>query len=442
MTNNNGDLNHFIGRLNDIYQWVESVDQPNTGSTDEEHQNWETARREFRRMLEEVHDLHETWQSQQEDLLLARTALERERQRYLELFEFAPDGYLVTDRYGLIRQANRAASELLNVRQEALVGKPLGVYIALDDRPAFRKQLATFFTKPDLPGLEEWEVTLQPRRAAPFPALLRLGFYHSDQGRDHLLWLIRDITLRKEAEIELTEVRQQLAASRDAIQRHLARELHDTVIQAMVGLSYRLANQRRQLSQPDAPPPDPTTLLETLKTAEQAVLGLVGLLRGFIGLLRPENLEEFGLTAALQTFVARLQREGQPDLPAIILDIDQTSIQLPPTIANALFRSAQEAIRNALNHAAATQIYLRLQLSPTSASLIISDNGRGFQLPTTLNHLARQGHYGLIGMQERLALLTGTVTIETEPDHGTTIFITVPLPPPALKYVSPSRDDS
>jgi len=91
--------------------------------------------------LEELSVAHEELCQQNEELLESRHALEAEQQRYQELFEFAPDGYLVTDVQGVIQKANRAATVLLNVPPSMLSGKPLALYVPNTERKEFRTQL-------------------------------------------------------------------------------------------------------------------------------------------------------------------------------------------------------------------------------------------------------------------------------------------------------------
>lgn len=108
-------------------------------------------------------------QLQNAELAAVRTALEKQRQRYLELFEFSPDGYLVTDASGTIEEANRTAAGLLNVAQRFLVGKPLMLFVAEEDRKEFHPQLAQLQMS-EQP--KEWVLNLCPRHGQPFKASL------------------------------------------------------------------------------------------------------------------------------------------------------------------------------------------------------------------------------------------------------------------------------
>ena len=160
---------------------------------------------ELSNALEELYVAGEELRQQNDELAASRQAVEVERQRYVELFEFAPDGYLVTDPEGVIQEANRAAAALLGVRQDFLVGKPLLVFVA-DVRAghaAFHMRL-TQLQKAQTDKLQDWQIWLQPREGGPFPAEVTVGRVYDAYSRlTGLRWLLRDITRRKRAEESL-----------------------------------------------------------------------------------------------------------------------------------------------------------------------------------------------------------------------------------------------
>jgi diguanylate cyclase (GGDEF)-like protein/PAS domain S-box-containing protein len=130
-----------------------------------------------------------------EELNLTRAAVEKERQRYQDLFEFAPDGYLVTNTIGIIQEANHAAASLLGVHQKYLVGKPLIIFIAQQDRQSFSSQMN------NSQELLNWELNLQPRGGKPFPAMIKASAVYTLQGKQvGWRWLLCNISERKQAE--------------------------------------------------------------------------------------------------------------------------------------------------------------------------------------------------------------------------------------------------
>lgn len=153
--------------------------------------------------LEELYVAEEELRQQNEELAATHEALEAERQRYQDLFEFAPDGYIVTDTKGTIQEANSAASRLLNVSQQFLVGKPLELFFDSEVHQTFLSKLIQLrFSN----RVQEWEVCLHPRKSGFFNAALTMTAVRNREGNPIALrWLLRDISDRKRAEAELQE---------------------------------------------------------------------------------------------------------------------------------------------------------------------------------------------------------------------------------------------
>ncbi|MUH01571.1 helix-turn-helix domain-containing protein [Scytonema sp. UIC 10036] len=142
---------------------------------------------------------------QNQQLIETRNLLEAERQRYQDLFEFAPDAYLVTDILGIIQEANRAASQLLNVPQQHLVGKPITNYVALQDRPTFRSFLFQLYERDQV---TELVLCWQKRSGEFFDAAMTVGVVRDAKGvPSSLRWLLRDITRRNLQEVTVSDDR-------------------------------------------------------------------------------------------------------------------------------------------------------------------------------------------------------------------------------------------
>jgi signal transduction histidine kinase len=139
--------------------------------------------------------------------------------------------------------------------------------------------------------------------------------------------------------------------------------------------------------------------------------------------LRPEALEELGLTAALERLVDDIRARSN-----LIIDFETDSCAVHPRqpgdLDLALFRVAQEALYNCLRHAYATMVRMRFSATDTSLRLEISDDGRGFSPEDAKG--ARAPHLGILGMQERIRRWGGTVTIRSAVGGGTTVVATVP----------------
>jgi signal transduction histidine kinase len=217
----------------------------------------------------------------------------------------------------------------------------------------------------------------------------------------------------------MTSSEYQLTLGRELERSCLARELHDSVIQQLLGISYRLA-----------PSPDCQSEPDSAELTRQEILDVITQLRGVIGTLRPLELQELGLATALKRYVSRLRREQCFSAATIELQLDQTAA-LPDMIALCLFRTAQELLRNALKHGQAQRVRVRLQRSERSVTLSIHDDGCGFHIPAQLSDLAEREHYGLLGVAERIAEVKGRLTLRSQPGMGTQIVVQIPLHPAA-----------
>src|SRR5688572_10350565 len=144
-----------------------------------------------------------------DNLVVAHQVAEAERQRYQELFDFVPDGYLVTDAVGTIREANRAVATMLAVPQTRLRGKPLVAFVPQAERRAFRRGLTELSQRR---GIQKWEVHLQPRQGEPFYAAITVAGTYDRQGKVVAVrWLLCDISVRKALSVSIEGLQAQLA---------------------------------------------------------------------------------------------------------------------------------------------------------------------------------------------------------------------------------------
>ncbi|MEH1951536.1 MAG: PAS domain S-box protein [Nostoc sp.] len=172
----------------------------------------------LRETLEELQVVEEELRQQNKELAIAREKAELEHQRYQDLFDLAPDAYLVTDLVGIIKEANYIAAALLSVRQKFLVGKPFILFIAESGRQTFMNQLA------NLQQVQNWEIDLQPQKSAAFPARIKMVAMYNSQGQQvGWRWLLCDISEqqaalhnRQQAEKDLHRLNAVLQAQQEA----------------------------------------------------------------------------------------------------------------------------------------------------------------------------------------------------------------------------------
>lgn len=238
-------------------------------------------------------------------------------------------------------------------------------------------------------------------------------------GKEHVLLIFEDITERKYVEAALREARGKLIDVRDKERLSLAHELHDGVIQQLLVINQGLALLEKQSYG--------RAVAVDMNVYRQEVLGLISGLRRSISNMRPAGLEEFGLKLALESFIGELRVQSDADTqPVFSATIDETDI-LSSQVERTLYRVAQEALRNALQHAEAAEIKLELKLQDGSVTLKVQDDGQGFSAPEHLSTLARKNHFGLVGMEERITLLGGSFQVDTAPGSGTTVSASISL---------------
>jgi signal transduction histidine kinase len=229
----------------------------------------------------------------------------------------------------------------------------------------------------------------------------------------------RDATLAlgiaRQAAVAIDNARLQERARHAAVleeRQRLARELHDSVTQALYGISLYAEAADRALIDGDVEPAA-TNLRELRETSREAL----GEMRLLIYELRPPLLEEYGLAAALRARLKAVETRA-----GLVTDfVGEEDERLTPEAEQELYRLAQEALNNVLKHAHAQHVRVRLEIAPTAAVLEIADDGVGFE---SAFH-GREG-FGLPGMRERAQRLGGDLRVESSPGAGTRIEVTVP----------------
>jgi signal transduction histidine kinase len=205
--------------------------------------------------------------------------------------------------------------------------------------------------------------------------------------------------------------RAQHAASLEERQR-LARELHDSVSQALYGIALGARTARTQLDR------DPTRAVEPMDYVLSLAEAGLAEMRALIFELRPESLELEGLVAGLEKQAAALRARHNVEVDAELC----AEPDVPMPVKEAVSRIAQEALHNTVKHAHATHVDVRLACDAKTITLEVQDNGRGFD-PS----LPFAGHLGLRSMRERAANLGGTIAIDSAEGAGARIRVSIPV---------------
>lgn len=207
---------------------------------------------------------------------------------------------------------------------------------------------------------------------------------------------------------------QALTNGQETERSRIARELHDDTVQSLIAISQSL-EIAQSLMAADSP------ALPLLQGARLQAVETVNNLRGLIANLRPPILAELGLVPALLMLSERTHE------PAVKIETVGIVRRLNESQELALFRGVQEAIWNAQRHGQADQVAVKITYASHEISVLVQDNGRGFVLPENLRELSSSGHYGLVGLAERIDYLGGEVHLASELGSGTQITICLPV---------------
>lgn len=221
------------------------------------------------------------------------------------------------------------------------------------------------------------------------------------------IYLRARIRRRRERETQRREFEAVLAE-----RGRFAREIHDSLAQGLTSISLQLECVREDLSR------DPERAMGHVETARSLVRDSLREARRTIWNLRPLALGEADLASALMSYASDLTRDGKV---ACSQEIEGTPRPLPAEHENALLRIGQESLTNAIRHADARRIGMRLRFGDDWVTLVVRDDGRGFDVS------GRSGKgYGLSGMRERVAALGGSLSIDSKPGEGTEVSATLP----------------
>ncbi len=251
-------------------------------------------------------------------------------------------------------------------------------------------------------------------------ALLQQDLAAQDTLNKQLLaQLAEQLAALNQANTALQDAQRRLLQEREQERKHLARELHDQIIQDLLGLGYRLEAMldEQNLS---------SGLAMSLETIQDDVRQLVADLRQICSDLRPPSLDSLGLGAAIASYAREwADRSGI----GLTLNIDPHLGRLPEAIELSIFRIVQEGLNNIHQHALASQATVTLQhTGPRALQIIISDNGKGLDPHLDLAKLAASKHFGLLGISERVALMGGKLQLQNQPGGGLTILVEIPHP--------------
>lgn len=326
---------------------------------------------------------------------------------FRRVFEAAPDGILVVDTRGRIREANPQAEEMFGYDREDLMGMEVEELVPEGVREAHRREREAYTDDPEpRPMGVGLELTGRRRDGSEFPVEISLSPMES-RGETRVIAIVRDVTERR----ELRDFGAGTLRATEDERRRIARELHDDTAQRLASLLLRLRVGLRSAEG------EQRQLLEEMRSEiVEAAEAVRRIARG----LRPPSLESAGVESAIRT---RLRDALAPSDLDLELDLAPVDHLLGQDSKLVLYRIVQEAVSNVVRHAEASRVQVELQANGAEVIVQVRDDGRGFRPPRVSGD--GQG-LGLLGMRERAHSVGGRLEVESEPGSGTAVRAFLP----------------
>ena len=397
-----------------------------------------------RRLLHELEVHQIELEMQNAELRQARDELETALENYTDLYDFAPSGYFTLAATGAILQANLTGATLVGIERSRLVGQSFRQLVSAGFRPAFSTFLEQVFAgEARQSGDFELAGKGQPLRFVNIEAQCLLNGQEcravvvditarkvAEAARSRLevmtasnLKLEQEIIRRKKLEqaLKLSEqqsrqLSREILLAQEAERKRISRELHDTVLQTLVGISVHLASLTPK------PADNPTSLRQKIAQTQLLVEKSLAMVHRFAVELRPTVLDDLGLIPALHSYMKDfMKRTGVRASLTAYAEVNQ----LPIKQSAILYRVALEALNNVAIHAQASAVEVEIKKMPDWICLTITDNGKSFDVKRVLRAKGN-GRLGLLGMRERLEMVGGKFSIKSTPGHGTTVTARIP----------------
>ncbi|MEZ4719320.1 MAG: sensor histidine kinase [Caldilineaceae bacterium] len=225
----------------------------------------------------------------------------------------------------------------------------------------------------------------------------------------------------RQREERLAEMLRAVVSAQESERQRIARELHDATGQTLTAIALGLRGTQTLAAGTRRFPSQQLAELEGFATTA------LGELRQIIADLRPPQLDELGLAAALRWYAQEFSTRHKL---TVHFDVEGIPEPLPGEYEIVLFRTTQEALTNVAKHAAAQTVIVTLSYTPSHVSIRVEDDGRGFPSSAFESTAPTAGAagWGLLGIRERAVLLGGSSRVESRVDQGTAVYVEVPRP--------------
>jgi PAS domain S-box-containing protein len=371
-----------------------------------------------------LRDISRRLQAQAESERMQRT-LDATQARLAAIVDSAMDAVITVDEEQRIVLFNRAAEQVFRVRRDQAIGRTLERFLPARFRGAHRGHIEAFgrtgVTSRRMGDVTTlWALRAEGENEVEFPIEASIS-QAVEGGKRYYTVILRDITLRKQAEDELKRQQQELRElsarvleAREEEKTHIARELHDELGQLLTAMKMDLGWMRERL--PDA--------ALAAKAAEMGEMldRTVASTRRISADLRPLMLDDLGLADAAQWLVEDFSRRSGVKCE-IRVENGAGFEDLSKGLSTAAYRAVQESLTNIARHAGAKGAWVTLAVADGELQVEVEDDGRGI----APEDMAKTRSLGLKGMRERITYLGGSLEVGRAPRGGTRLSIRLPL---------------
>lgn len=346
----------------------------------------------------------------------ATEQLKQSEKKYRELFEHAHDAIWVQDLAGKITAANHAAADLFGCPLPELIGSDTRKFLPIDEIPISQKIREQLLSGQVMK--QPYTKKLIKKDGNEAILTVTTNLISSNSHLDGFQFIGRDITKEVRMQENLSFYLKQITRAHEEERQRISRDLHDSTAQNLIATLHQLEN----FCQTDEYLPMPK--LRSLWSLHEQLKDLLQEIRQLSRDLRPSILDDLGLLPAVEWLTEQIKTEHRITAE---LTVSGNEKRFTPEIEVTLFRIIQEALRNIAKHAEATKAHIYIDFKEAETRVTISDNGKGFSLPSTLGDLSRHGKLGIDGMQTRARLVGGTFYVQSRSGEGTTLTVTIPV---------------
>lgn len=345
----------------------------------------------------------------------AQEALRESEERFRSIVETTKEWIWSIDLRGELTYTNPAVGTILGYDPQDLLGRCWALFMHESDRQLLLARLAEgVVRKTGWTGLVmRWkhkDGTYRHLESNALPILDTSGNLKGYWGSD------RDITDKQQAKHERRQLQLRLVNLQEEERHRLSRELHDQLGQSLAALMLGL----KSLESDDKDQHSGGLRLHHLheladQLAQQVHTVAID--------LRPTALDDLGLEIALSNYLEEWSRRSRISADLHSAGLDE---RLPTHIETTVYRIVQEALTNVHKHSNARNVSVIVEHRDNRLQAIIEDNGGGFDADALARAPVKDRRLGLLGMQERIALVGGSLNIESSPGFGTTLFLRIP----------------